>query len=513
MNNIKISVFVVLATVFCAGCIPQGNVTLTVDAAGPAIGTINQRLNDYSVKLDTNSPFFMETLTDPQSAASLIRVEFGLSHYDCNTEEFGADYVASVSEKIDAVQQVGAQVMLLVTYNASCLAREPKFPTLSSLLSFQPERRPAENPDDYQHLVEKALSIFTTDRMDAGKKPVTIIEGWNEPDFFLLFFHGFRDEFIEKVFIPTGKAITQIENDTGLELTFFTSATSSLFASLFGGSGNIAYDYIASMVDASYLYNFELEGIAWHYYASSPFTGLGESEFSFGPLDPIIDAVVKRINPQASAQLYLNQIDTLKINYPDKLLAITEWSIVPGVFDIRTHNHEGAALTASTITAMQEGGLDYAQLFTLINGTSPFAKGFGLINNEGKADQRLHAVRFWGSMGEDQLQIAEGANEPSHDVWATASRHDNGDISLLVSNYRGQPRFENYSISVLLDNANHNLESATASWLDNTNGPWDLPRTENINFFYKDDNSIQIDFDMPAQSVVKIHIPAGTASQ
>ena len=113
----------------------------------------------------------------------------------------------SVNEKIDAIQNVGSEVLLLMTYNAACLAREPVFPILSSLLNFMPERRPAKDPDDYQILVEKALSLFTVDRIDNGKKPVTIVEGWNEPDFFLVFFHGFRDEFIEKVFIPTGKAI------------------------------------------------------------------------------------------------------------------------------------------------------------------------------------------------------------------------------------------------------------------------------------------------------------------
>ncbi|MCG8669384.1 MAG: hypothetical protein MI867_08205, partial [Pseudomonadales bacterium] len=115
---------------------------------------------------------------------SLIRTEFSLSNYSCDSGEFNADYVMSVNEKIDAIQNVGSEVLLLMTYNAACLAREPVFPILSSLLNFMPERRPAKDPDDYQILVEKALSLFTVDRIDNGKKPVTIVEGWNEPDFF-----------------------------------------------------------------------------------------------------------------------------------------------------------------------------------------------------------------------------------------------------------------------------------------------------------------------------------------
>lgn len=511
----KITTLVVLAISFLSGCSSQSesNVKLTIDIESPAIASINQQLNDFSVKLDPSSPFFVETLTESQSSASLIRTEFDLSRYDCNTEKFDAEQIKAVNEKIDAIQRVGADVMLLVTYNAGCLAREPKFPIVSSLLNFMPERRPAKNPDDYQFVVEKALSLFTIDRLNAGKEPVTIIEGWNEPDLVLVFFHGLRDEFIEKVFIPTGKAVKQIEDESGLDITFFSSATSSVFSTLLGGTGNIAYDYISAMVAASELHDFELEGIAWHYYSASPYTGLGEDEFSFGAFDPIVGFVVKRVNPNASARLYLDQIETLKTAYPDKLLAITEWNIVPGVYDPRTHNHEGASLTASVFSAMQEGRLDFAQLFTMLNGDSAFAKGFGLINSEGEADQRLHAVRFWGSMGEEQLQIVEGANEPSHDVWATASRHDNGDFTLLVSNYRGIPRFENYSISVVLTNANLNTESATASWLDSNNGPWDPPRIEHIDVLYNEDNSMQIDFDMPAQSVVRINIPAETISQ
>lgn len=275
--------------------------------------------------------------------------------------------------------------------------------------------------------------------------------------------------------------------------------------SFFKGAGNIDYELIESMVNAAEINHFDLEGILWNYYASYPFIGKGRSEFEFGdPIDSLVNFFLKRTNPQTSAALYFRQVSTLKARYPDKTLGLAEWSILVGGEDERTHNHEGGSLIASGLSAMQEAGLDFANVFTLYFEHEPTNRLHALLDLEGIGDQRWNALNFWSQLGEDQLRIWQGGYSPDHDVWSTATRHANGDISLIIANHRGKPRHTLYDLTIRLENFTQVGSTVHSEWIEPGLAPYDPPIVKRLEV-ESYGGGVSVNAPMSNQSAVIIH--------
>lgn len=471
------SALLLLKTAFALNCNrlrneTQGefNVNLRTDAASLPITSIRQSLNDaaYKVKKQDYPNAYDTLFAQGPNFFTLERHEFAFSNYLCESGTFRPGFVEAQNQRIDEIQALGAEVLLLMTYNAPCLTGDA-----------DNERHAPVDPEEYRIMAETAIHLVTTDRIAAGKKPITMIEGWNEPDLFPIFFVGTRREFVNKIFVPLGQAVQNVQATLDFDLTFFTPATANLYSSIYGGAGNLQWRWIDDMVRAARRNNFELEAIAWHYYGQYPFTGCGENEFSVGPIfDDYLYPLTKATNPNSGGKIYYDQIRKLKRRYPDKKLMITEWNVIGAVNDPRTHTHEGAAFTATVISAMQEAGLDYSNLFVL----QPENQLYTLLNDTGAGDQRWHVLQFWNSLGPFQLaaDLEEGLNHWRHDVWATVSRQANGDITMLIANYRGMPRYGTFNIDIELEN--FRAETAVRSqWLDRESDKesiWSEPRFE-----------------------------------
>ena len=258
--------------------------------------------------------------------------------------------------------------------------------------------------------------------------------------------------------------------------------------------------------------NFDLEGIAWNYYGAYPFIGLGKLEFDFGVLNFFQKYFLQRVNPKQSARLYHEQVTNLKALYPDKKLLLAEWNIVVGATDERVHNHENGAFTASSLSAMQDAGLDDAHAYSLHFGSYANDGGdtanqelAGMMNDDGTTDQRWQAFLMWSELGNEELPTYFGVNQPSHDVWSTVSRHSNGDVSVLVSNYRAVPRFQDgYPIAIRLDNFNQSNDTVISYWIEPGMDDNDAPIENHIEV-KKQFGATTAEFFMKNQSVVLLH--------
>ncbi len=483
---------------------PPPIVDITVDASSPAIKQINQGLNDFSYFPGSNDDVILDVVKEKGPGfASLIKLDVPVSQYDCSTNLLREGYLEALNQQIDSIQALGGEPLLVFHGTPECIARPPSF-ILELIFGEVPTQRPPQSAELYGTVVESILRMLTIDRINDGKKPISYLYSWVEPDFFI-WYKGFWPEFIDNIFIPLGLAVQKIEAETGLDLQLYTAATSSMLSSFFLGPGNINYGYIEDMVSVADEYQFDLEGIAWNYYACYPFIGTGKSEFIFGePIDTLVNFFLKRINPVASAKLYHNQVKTLKERYPDKTLVLTEWSIIVGGEDERTHNHEGASLVASGMSAMQDAGLDFANLFSLHFDDDFSNRLHGLLKADGTGDQRWHALDLWAQLGKDQLSINEGVNDPIHDVWSTVTRHDNGDISVLIANHRGVPRYEKQYLNIRLNNFTYAASTVSSQWIEPGLSAYGGPVTKELGVDNYDGGT-SVNVSMKNQSVVFIH--------
>ncbi|OUR97571.1 hypothetical protein A9Q81_12920 [Gammaproteobacteria bacterium 42_54_T18] len=462
---------------------PGFKVDVSADAQGPSIRTINQRLNDFShFPHGGQNEAMVQNVLDQMGPGfvSIVKVPAMTSVYQCATGTYSEYHRSLLQNRIDDIHSLGGEPILDFSGTPECMVRQPSG-ILEAIFGDTPDQRPPENAEEYGNAIEYIIRLVTEDRIHQGKRPVKYFYPWVEPDFYI-WYKGFWPEFINKQFIPFGLALQRVENDTGLDLTLFTAATSSMVPSFFKGPGNIDYELIESMVTAAEVNDFDLEGILWNYYASYPFIGKGRSEFEFGdPIDSMVNFFLKRTNSKTSAALYFEQISTLKTLYPDKKLGLAEWSILVGGEDERTHNHEGGSLIASGLSAMQEAGLDFANVFTLYFKHEPTNRLHALLNLQGIGDQRWNALDFWSQLGEEQLKIRAGGHAPDHDVWSTVTRHTNGDISIMIANHRGKPRHERYDLAIRLENFNQFGSTVYSQWIEPGQAPYGPPEVKWLN--------------------------------
>lgn len=485
-------------------------INITVDTEVSETNVINQGLNDFGmIQVDRNSPTYEKLKTHGEGFSSLVRIHVFLSDLCQKGEEFLLDEhkLAEVIQEIDNIQALGSEVLLMLEGSPKCVNRGVRYPILSTLFNWQDDYRPPRNALEYQHVLERIIRKFTVDRINDGDpntRPIVHIEGWNEPDFLIVFFHGFIDEFIEKAFVPLGLAIQTIEQEIGIDITFYSPATSSGFAYYTQWrQGAIEYGWIEKMVRAAEINQFDLEGIAWHFYGAYPFIGLGEPEFDLGGIaNMVAKALLQRVNPNASARDFYRQASRIKRTYPNKQAIITEWGIASGAADSRIHSVEGAAYTATSLSAMQAGGLDNAQAFTVT--TNEHGWQHNLINEDGVPDQRWNALTFWSQLGVHSLPTHEGANPNGHDTWVTASRHENGDVSILIANYRGKPRFSDHQIALQLNGFVSTNSHVETYWLRPGAGDYDLPSLEMLEL-NQSLEELSVELAMPNQSVVILH--------
>lgn len=481
-------------------------VKITIDASSPTIKPINQGINDFSFfqgsKYDDK---VLKVIKDKGDGyASLVRMQANLDEFQCDVDAFPAEFIESLNKKIDNIYSLGSKVLLTFHGSPLCISRRPST-LLNLIFGWNDGLQPPKSGEAYGAIVEQLLRILTTDRINDGKMPITHVQTWTEPDFFI-WYRGYWNEFIRNIFIPSGLAIQTIEQETGLDLQFYTSSTSSMLPSFFAGSGQIDYKNIQHMVSAADQYQFDLEGIAWNYYASYPFIGVKGGEFSFpGPINSLVAFFLQRVNPISSAKLYHNQITTLKALHPNKKLILTEWNIVVGGEDVRTHNNEGAALIASTLSAMQDSDLDYAHVFSAHMEDEFYQLLHGMINADGTTDHRWSTLSLWEQLGKDQIAIEQGVNESHHDVWSTATRHENGDISILIANYKGVPRYSGYELNIRINNFYPLSTTVDSHWIEPEIEDYAGPIIKELEII-NDDRGSSINISMKNQSLVFIHL-------
>jgi hypothetical protein len=113
---------------------------------------------------------------------------------------------------------------------------------------------------------------------------------------------------------------------------------------------------------------------------------------------------------------------------------------------------------------------------------------------------------MWHQLGKHQLIVQEGVNESHHNVWSTASRHENGDVSMLISNYRGEPNHSAYNLTVQINDfkdADGKVEALIIDSYDQDEA-FNEPKKVTLDILH-DGVGDTLSYSMPSQSTLMLH--------
>jgi hypothetical protein len=331
----------------------------------------------------------------------------------CPQGTMRADRLAELQQRLDQIEAMGAEAILILTYMPPCLADtypgDPRDPT----------HLPPRDPAAWQHLVTELVTATGPGRVSSGHRPVRYYEVWNEPDWF--FFEASQAQFTTNVLVPSGRAVADVAKASGLDLRF--GICGCLFA-----DGSWMIPLMAEARAAGIPVGF----VSWHYYGNYPFIGPDGVEPQFPKQSALVVSLLGQRNPAASPQTYLIQLDQVRTwaratlgHVPE--LMVDEWNLSAGGFDKRMDTNEGAAFQTATLAALASDSLDRAVLFSAVD---PYDRdidgkplplrygGWGVVDRSLARKPAWYAQWMWSRLEGSRLNTAQ---DPTGGVWTAAS--------------------------------------------------------------------------------------------
>ena len=377
---------------------------LVVDTAKSA-GVRNAKLNgvhefsppeylDYQIDV----PGQLRSMNDA-APLGVIRSVTTRLQFDCATGALDPTLVAEYQDWVDLVFSLGARPMLSLNMVPRCVTADGG------------DRSRVVDPASYDRFLDAFLDAFVTERKAAGKQPVTLIEGWNEPSTSWNLSDSLADSiahYVSDVWIPLGHAVQRAEERSGVDIELGGPAdvsgsqvrewapdTASLVKLLWpelspSGTEKVIHlldqfsglferylaaggtSYPDAVVAAAKSEGFAMEFMSWHTYLNSPFNqSWSDPEHkpppSFDPDNPTLEALLShRINPHANPQMWIDEAARFRQRYPGLALYLTEWNWI-GTGDERLRNYNAAALRAAGLVALQQAGIDAALVLTAVD--------------------------------------------------------------------------------------------------------------------------------------------------
>src|SRR5262249_17239826 len=131
-------------------------------------------------------------------------------------------------------------------------------------------------------------------------------------------------------------------------------------------------------------------------------------------------------------------------------LSIDEWNVSAGGYDVRHDDAEGASLIAGILVEMQRSGLDRADLYRAITGSSGHIGDWGEVASTGLVKPPWWVFRAWEAM--QGAQLTTSGADTSAGLWSQATRDRHGCVDVLLANFvaTGSPTRD---VRVVLDGA------------------------------------------------------------
>jgi hypothetical protein len=416
---------------------PATRDTVTVDLDG-ANGTMNENL--LGAVWNSGSDL------SPLAPLSVPTVRIDGSLQNASTGPGQLD-LTSLEAKVAEVRSIGAEPLVILSYMPKWLGQSRAGAT------GDPTRFGPYDLDVWQDLVTQVVHTLAT-----APSPAYRFEIWNEPDI-PTFWADTHDELIQMA-LRDQEAVQQVKEETGLPLQVGGPATAFGFP-----------DWLVPWLTDTVAAGLPLDFITWHHYANTPFLGPDGPE---GNLPISLYQLLAKRNPKSSPLDYSTEIATVRSKVDGALtgsglsptFSIDEWNVSAGGYDVRHDDAEGASLIAGILIEMQKAGLDGADLYRAISGSSDHIGDWGMVTSEGLAKPTWWVFRAWGAMQGPQLPTT-GADATTG-LWSQASRDSSGCVDVLLTNFvaTGSPKRQ---VDVVFDDAAHSCPkpwSATVAKLD-----------------------------------------------
>lgn len=312
-------------------------------------------------------------------------------HYDCESRTVDRASLDYFDAWLDAVYAEGAEPILSLSYVPECAARDgqPKGPPTDLVV--------------YRQFLDALLRGLVTDRVRAGKRPLSRFELWNEPDIPVEAqaegsghgYVGTLDEYVAANLPSLAAALLTVQQESGVRLRVGTPAAFSPwpFAPRYGvdladmlvringydarqaaglvRAANQAFQtphvpepaavrimtyggvtWPRRVIDESARLGLEIAFVSVHLYPNTPLSGAAPP----GTAEP---ALLRGRNPLASPEDFSALASLWSAEFPGKELVVSEWSLSSGS-EWRHATCEGAAFNAAALSVMQGTAIDRA---------------------------------------------------------------------------------------------------------------------------------------------------------
>jgi hypothetical protein len=315
--------------------------------------------------------------------------------------------------RVAEIRRIGAEPLVLLSYMPRWLGR-------ARAGTHDPTRVAPADLDAWQALITTVVRTLAT-----AKEPAYIFEVWNEPDI-SVFWQDTPAAFVQMA-VRTTLAVERVKRETGKPLEVGGPAAA------FGGLPDSMVPYLKAVATA----HLPLDFYSWHRYANTPYLGPDGAEGNL-PAD-VYKALAKR-NPTTTPLDYAHEISQVKLKVAAALAGsglapkflIDEWNVSGGGYDLRHDDAEGAALDAGILIEMERSGLDGADFYRAVSGSSDHPGDWGMVTSKGAPKPAWWVFRAWDAMEGSRLATRD---DPAAGVWARATREARGCVDVLLANF------------------------------------------------------------------------------
>jgi hypothetical protein len=392
------------------------------DAASIAVdaGTVVASVNRDLVGLGWHEGGAPLTTVEPLHPR-LVRIDASLEQASSAPGELHLDALLA---RVAAARAIGAEPLVILSYMPTWLGSPRAFGRDATKV-------PPADPDAWQALVHDVVLRLVT-----ASSPALRFEAWNEPDV-PIFWQDTPQAFADTM-VRTGRAVAQVEEETGLDLVF-------------GGPATAVPDpvYLSVFLTALRDPALPLDFVSWHYYGNLPFFGPDGTEF--GETEAFQPIIGQR-NPLTSPSAFGPQVDlmsqtaTVALAGSDRAapsMLLDEWNRSSGGFDLRHDTNVGAAFDAGVLAELQDAGLE-ASAFFRANDTRTTGGDHGVVRTDGQPKPAWWTFWLWQQLAAQQVPV-RGTSEG---LWAVASK-DADRLTLFVASFSAsQPTARTLEVDV-----------------------------------------------------------------